>query len=257
MKQKSFTKRGRVRPICDESSRKPKNQKTKTFWRSFGFRSKDVFFWFSLSFFVFFWFRFLKTKKNLVFFWFFEGSLSWSKAKNQKNSRFFLVFSWILHTFLLNIWPKKTKNLEFFWFFALLQLRLPSKNQKNPSFFLVFKNLNQKKPKKLKENQKKPSFDLKPKLLQKVLVFWFFGFLEVSSHSLFLFGRNSGSRIESVFHGNIYKIVVVGYNLCYLGSTCEKLSKRMERHRADYKNLCRWKETFYYFVSISNEYGKT
>ena len=24
------------------------------------------------------------------------------------------------------------------------------------------------------------------------------------------------------------------YNLCYLGSTCEKLSKRMERHRADY-----------------------
>ena len=100
---------------------------------------------------------------------------------------------------------------------------------------MVFKNLNQKKTKKLKENQKKPSFDLKPKLLQKVLVFWFFGFLEVSSHSLFLFGRNSGSRIESVFHGNIYKIVVVGYNLCYLGSTCEKLSKRMERHRADYK----------------------
>ena len=97
---------------------------------------------------------------------------------------------------------------------------------------MVFKNLNQKK---LKENQKKTSFDLKPKLLQKVLVFWFFGFLEVSSHSLFLFGRNSGSRIESVFHGNIYKIVVVGYNLCYLGSTCEKLSKRMERRRADYK----------------------
>ena len=27
----------------------------------------------------------------------------------------------------------------------------------------------------------------------------------------------------------------MGYNLCYLGSTCEKLSKRMERHRADYK----------------------
>ena len=150
---------------------------------------------------------------------------------------------------------------------------------------MVFKNLNQKKPKKLKENQKKPSFDLKPKLLQKVLVFWFFGFLEVSfgfknlnkktqgkpkkkssdlkpkllqkvlffcffgflevsSHSLFLFGRNSGSRIESVFHGNIYKIVVVGYNLCYLGSTCEKLSKRMERHRAEYKNYVDGKKHF-------------
>ena len=99
---------------------------------------------------------------------------------------------------------------------------------------MFFKNLNQKN-KKLKENKKKQSFDLKPKLLQKVLFFWLFGFLEVSSHSLFLFGRNSGSRIESDFHGNIYKIVVVGYNLCYLGSTCEKLSKRMERHRADYK----------------------
>ena len=129
---------------------------------------------------------------------------------------------------------KKTKNLEFFWFFALLQLRLPSKNQKNPRFFLVFKNLNQKNKKNSRKTKKK-SFDLKPKLLQKVLFFWFFGFLDVSSHSLFLFGRNSGSRIESVFHGNIYKIVVVGYNLCYLGSTCEKLSKRMERHRADYK----------------------
>ena len=150
---------------------------------------------------------------------------------------------------------------------------------------MVFKNLNQKKTKKLKENPKKTSFDLKPKLLQKVLVFWFFGFLEVSfgfknlnkktqgkpkktifwpetktspksfvfcffgflevsSHSLFLFGRNSGSRIESVFHGNIYKIVVVGYNLCYLGSTCEKLSKRMERHRAEYKNYVDGKKHF-------------
>ena len=41
-------------------------------------------------------------------------------------------------------------------------------------FFCFLENLNQK-TKKLKEN-----FDLKPKLLQKVLFFWFFGFLEVS-----------------------------------------------------------------------------
>ena len=26
----------------------------------------------------------------------------------------------------------------------------------------------------------------------------------------------------------------MGLNLCYIGSTCAKLSKRMERHRADY-----------------------
>ena len=37
-----------------ETSRKPKNQKTKTLWRSFGLGSKDGFFWFSLSFFCFF-----------------------------------------------------------------------------------------------------------------------------------------------------------------------------------------------------------
>ena len=125
---------------------------------------------------------------------------------------------------------------------------------------MVFKNLNQKN-KKLKEHQKKQSFDLKPKLLQKVLVFWFFGFLEVSSHtSLFLFGRNSGSKIESVFHGNIYKIVVVGYNLCYLGSTREKLSKRMERHRADYKIYVDGKKHFttsYQYQMNMEKLGKT
>ena len=258
MKQKSFTKRGRVRPICDESSRKPKNrnQKTKTLWRSFGFRSKDVFFgfpwvflvlfggpelfsfnrkgflrnlektkkpknqnflekfwfqvkrcffWFSLSFFGFFWFRFLKTKKTLFFFVFLKEVLLEVRQKTKKNSSFFCFLVRCLE-YMYEQSMKKTKNLEFFWFFALLQVRLPSKNKK-PKVFLVFKNLNQKKKtKKLKENQKKTSFDLKPKLLQKVLVFWFFGFLEVSSHtSLFLFGRNSGSKIESVFHGNIYK----------------------------------------------------
>ena len=36
--------------------------------------------------------------------------------------------------------------------------------------------------------------------------------------------------------GKIYKIVDVGYNKCYIGSTAEKtLSNRMSRHRYDYK----------------------
>ena len=35
--------------------------------------------------------------------------------------------------------------------------------------------------------------------------------------------------------GQIYKIVDVGYNKMYIGSTCETLSKRMERHRTSYK----------------------
>lgn len=32
-------------------------------------------------------------------------------------------------------------------------------------------------------------------------------------------------------NGKIYKIVDVGYNQCYIGSTCESLSQRMARHR--------------------------
>ena len=36
-------------------------------------------------------------------------------------------------------------------------------------------------------------------------------------------------------NGKIYKIVDVGYNKCYIGSTTEPLSKRMERHRKCHK----------------------
>ena len=35
-------------------------------------------------------------------------------------------------------------------------------------------------------------------------------------------------------NGKIYKIVNVGYNKCYTGSTCEELSQRMARHRHSY-----------------------
>ena len=64
---------------------------------------------------------------------------------------------------------------------------------------MVFKNLNQKKTKKLKENQKKTSFDLKPKLLQKVLVFWFFGFLEVSFGFKNLNKKTQGKPKKTIF----------------------------------------------------------
>ena len=36
-------------------------------------------------------------------------------------------------------------------------------------------------------------------------------------------------------NGKIYKIVDVGYNKCYIGSTCEELCQRMARHTACYK----------------------
>jgi hypothetical protein len=42
-------------------------------------------------------------------------------------------------------------------------------------------------------------------------------------------------------NGKIYKIVDVGYNKCYIGSTCESLSKRMERHRKQYKEYSKGK----------------
>ena len=36
--------------------------------------------------------------------------------------------------------------------------------------------------------------------------------------------------------GKIYKITDIGYNKCYYGSTCEKLSARMAKHRSNYKS---------------------
>lgn len=51
--------------------------------------------------------------------------------------------------------------------------------------------------------------------------------------------------------GQIYKIVDVGYNLCYVGSTCEKLSQRMVRHRIDYRN----KKKKLSVAKIFDEYG--
>ena len=36
--------------------------------------------------------------------------------------------------------------------------------------------------------------------------------------------------------GQIYKVVSPDFKKCYIGSTCESLSKRMERHRVCYKS---------------------
>jgi len=36
--------------------------------------------------------------------------------------------------------------------------------------------------------------------------------------------------------GQIYKIVDVGFNTCFIGSTIEPLSKRMSKHRSKYKD---------------------
>ena len=43
--------------------------------------------------------------------------------------------------------------------------------------------------------------------------------------------------------GKIYKLVDVGYNKCYIGSTIENLSDRIARHRYSYKMWCSGKRT--------------
>ena len=40
---------------------------------------------------------------------------------------------------------------------------------------------------------------------------------------------------KKFLNAKIYKIVDVGYNKCYIGSTCESLSQRMARHRDKYR----------------------
>ena len=64
-------------------------------------------------------------------------------------------------------------------FHKSLTINLSKKPKKTLSFFSFFKVMTEKKPKKLEENQKKTNMNLRPNFLWKVLVFWFFGFLEV------------------------------------------------------------------------------
>ena len=93
----SFNRKGFLQNL--EKTKKPKNQ---NFLEKFWFQVKRWFFLVFLEFFCFFWFRFLKTKKTLGFFGFLKEALVEERQKTKKTQGF-LVFSWILHTFLLNI----------------------------------------------------------------------------------------------------------------------------------------------------------
>ena len=56
--------------------------------------------------------------------------------------------------------------------------------------------------------------------------------------------------------GKIYKIVDVGYNKCYVGSTCESLSQRMARHRYMYNQYTtRGKESYRSCNLLFDEFG--
>ena len=56
-------------------------------------------------------------------------------------------------------------------------------------------------------------------------------------------------------NGKIYKIVDVGYNKCYIGSTCEKLSKRMARHRQKYHTYLKEPVDFFSSFKLFEEFG--
>ena len=59
-------------------------------------------------------------------------------------------------------------------------------------------------------------------------------------------------------NGKMYKITDIGYNKCYIGSTCEQLSKRMSRHRKDYNDYLNEKDFNKHHTTstlIFEEYG--
>ena len=58
-------------------------------------------------------------------------------------------------------------------------------------------------------------------------------------------------------NGKIYKVVDVGYNKCYMGSTTESLSQRMARHRSAYKKHKEGKlKTCFGVFDMFNEFGE-
>ena len=56
-------------------------------------------------------------------------------------------------------------------------------------------------------------------------------------------------------NGKIYKVVDIGYNKCYIGSTTENLSMRMVRHRSDYKRYKDGKMNKIMSFDLFDEYG--
>ena len=55
--------------------------------------------------------------------------------------------------------------------------------------------------------------------------------------------------------GQIYKIVDIGQTKMYIGSTTEPLSKRMERHRSDYKQYLMNERHYMSSFSLFDEFG--
>ena len=55
--------------------------------------------------------------------------------------------------------------------------------------------------------------------------------------------------------GTIYKITDIGYNQCYIGSTCEKLCHRMAKHRSECKLFLKGNKKSMGSYDLFNQYG--
>ena len=55
--------------------------------------------------------------------------------------------------------------------------------------------------------------------------------------------------------GQIYKIVDVGFNKCYIGSTVETLPQRMTKHRNHYKRYTEGKHNYIHLFKLFEEFG--
>ena len=58
-------------------------------------------------------------------------------------------------------------------------------------------------------------------------------------------------------NSKIYRLVDIGYNKCYIGSTIESLSVRIAKHRADYKRYQNEKMNWMSSFDLFSEFGIT
>ena len=56
-------------------------------------------------------------------------------------------------------------------------------------------------------------------------------------------------------NGQIYKIVDVGFNECYVGSTCEDLKRRFQRHKDHHIEYKKGKRNYMTSSYLFNKYG--
>ena len=114
-----------------------------------------------------------------MFFVFLDKMMVKEVWKTKKTQSFFLVFHCAAKKKLKPQTPKNKKNLSFFVSHTSLTIILSKKKKKPWVCFSFFKVKTKKSQKKTRQNQQKPNMSLRPNILWKVLVFWFFGFLEV------------------------------------------------------------------------------